>query len=118
KSKLEELKTQVVSLISKATRLENNKNSIQNENNKLRQENITLQCIVEDNKTELERYYNTIQKTYLILQSLVIFDEIETCEGEDFVNENDTNISRAYTHSNNIVFNSFEEALDASGPKI
>ncbi|CAG8668361.1 11306_t:CDS:2 [Racocetra fulgida] len=128
-SKLTELEIQVESLISKATRLENDKILFQTENKELKEELQRISERYEDNKTELEGYYNVIQKTYSILQEVFNSNEIgkiktyirqladlckeikEICEGcEDVVSG--SNIPSAYAHPNNI------DALNASEPKI
>lgn len=75
-SKLKNLETRFESLISKAKRLEKDKNLYQNENSKLTEENLTLQNIVNTYEAELERYSNTIKKTYTILQNFVDSNEI------------------------------------------
>ncbi|CAG8830981.1 35454_t:CDS:2 [Gigaspora margarita] len=117
--KLEKLGTKIDSLNAKAKRLENNKISYQTENKELKEK---LQCITnlyKDNKSVLERYYNVIQRTYSILQEVFnarqlasLCNEIkEVCEGSKV----DSNIPTA-EHSP--VYNSFEDALMESEPKI
>ncbi|CAG8470831.1 352_t:CDS:2 [Dentiscutata heterogama] len=76
-SKLNKLKTQIESLISKINRLENDKNLYQTENNKLKEELQHIASRYDDNKTELERYYNVIQRTNYVLQEVFSSNEIE-----------------------------------------
>ncbi|CAG8596133.1 17240_t:CDS:2, partial [Dentiscutata erythropus] len=103
----------------------NDKNLYQTENNKLKEE---LQCIssrYDDNKTELERYYNIIQRTNYVLQKVFGSNEIDIRQLEDLCNEIgeicDKDFVSCYniqTISNNIVYNSFDDALNASEEKI
>ncbi|CAG8846205.1 29210_t:CDS:2, partial [Gigaspora margarita] len=122
-SKLGELESQLHGL-------ENNKNLSQNENNKLKEENLKLQRIVnmyektlEDDKIKLERYYYTIEKTFSILQNVFVSNEIDTRELTELCNEikeicEEGSIVASASSDNNRVFNSFEDAIMASEPKI
>ncbi|CAG8537426.1 3249_t:CDS:2 [Gigaspora margarita] len=102
-SKLKELESQVATLIFKATRLENNKNLSQNENSRLKEENLTLQLILLKKPFLYCRMY--------IRQLTELCNEIkEICE--------EGNIVASGSNNNNIVFNSFEDAIRASEPKI
>ncbi|CAG8629564.1 1320_t:CDS:2 [Racocetra fulgida] len=131
-TKLNELETQVESLISKATQLENGKILYQTENNELKEELQRIANRYEDNKTKLERYYNVIQKTYSVLQETCAIQNLyynfpdpnslldirqladlckeikEICEGREDV----------VSGPNIPIYNSFEDALNASEPKI
>ncbi|CAG8739181.1 27404_t:CDS:2 [Dentiscutata erythropus] len=86
------------------------------ENSKLTE----LETQIESLISKLERYYNVIQRTYSILQEVFGSNEIadlcneirEICD-EDFVCG--SNIPSA---SDNIVYNSFDDALNASEEKI
>ncbi|CAG8828029.1 22179_t:CDS:2, partial [Racocetra persica] len=101
-------------------RLENDKILYQTENNKLKKELQRIASRYDDNKTELKRYYNIIQRPYSVLQELFNSNKIadlcnkigKICD-EDFVSS--YNIS---TISNNIVYNSFDNTLNASEEKI
>ncbi|CAG8775276.1 15254_t:CDS:2, partial [Dentiscutata erythropus] len=86
------------------------------ENNELKEKLQLFTNSYEDNKTELERYYKVIQKTHSVLEGLVVLRE-ELSEICGAVMSN-FNIPAAYSNQNNIVFNSFDEALSASEPKI
>ncbi|CAG8807523.1 19756_t:CDS:1, partial [Dentiscutata erythropus] len=69
-SKINKLETQIESLISKINRLKNDKNLYQTENNKLKKELQRIASRYDDNKTELESYYNVIQRTNYVLQEV------------------------------------------------
>ncbi|CAG8459302.1 27162_t:CDS:2 [Gigaspora margarita] len=126
-SNLKKLEAQFNSLISKITRLENDINFYQIENNELKEKLRLLTNSYENNKTELERYYKVIQKTHSVLEGVVNSNEIDLLQLVDLRKElseicgavmSDFNIPAAYSNQNNIVFNSFDEALSASEPKI
>ncbi|CAG8482546.1 32327_t:CDS:2, partial [Racocetra persica] len=119
-SKLTELETQVGLLFSKTTRLENNKILFQTEIKKLKEDLQRIAKSYEDDKTKLEKYYSVIRQTHSILQEMFNSNEIdilrlsvlckeikEICEGCEDVNG--LNIP---------IYNSFEEALNASEQKI
>ncbi|RIB19976.1 hypothetical protein C2G38_2035638 [Gigaspora rosea] len=123
-SNLNKLETQIELLISKVIRLENEKNLYQTENNKLKEELQCIASIYDDNKTKLERYYNVIQRTYSVLQEVFSSNEIDIRQLADLCNEigeicdEDFVSGNISTTSNNIVYNSFYDALNASEEKI
>ncbi|CAG8453980.1 16702_t:CDS:2 [Dentiscutata heterogama] len=126
-SKLKELENQIDSLNSKAIRLENDKILYETENNKLKEKLKCITNLYEENKSDLERYYNVIQRTYSILQEAFSSNEIDisqlaglcneikdVCEGSEV----GSNISSAGHSTDNIVYSSFDDALSVFEPKI
>ncbi|CAG8857157.1 3176_t:CDS:1, partial [Gigaspora margarita] len=67
-SKLKELGTQIDSLNAKAKRLENDKILYQTENKELKEKLQRITNLYKDYKSDLEKYYNVVQRTYSILQ--------------------------------------------------
>ncbi|RIB01027.1 hypothetical protein C2G38_2232088 [Gigaspora rosea] len=126
-SKLKELGVQIDSLSAKTKRLENDKILYQTENKELKEKLQRITNLYEDNKSDLERYYKVIQRTYSILQKAFSSNEIDisqlaglcyeirdVCDG----NEVESNITTAENSPEKKVYNSFEEALKESEPKI
>ncbi|KAF0538754.1 hypothetical protein F8M41_007522 [Gigaspora margarita] len=129
-SELKKLENQIDSLKSKEAKrlekLENNKILYETENNKLKEKLNCITNLYEDNKSDLERYYNVIQKTYSILQEVFSSNKIDTLQLAGLCNEIKEVCEESEVESNittehspdGIVFNSFEDALFESEPKI
>ncbi|CAG8550182.1 12566_t:CDS:2 [Dentiscutata heterogama] len=111
-SNLKKLEAQFNSLISKIIRLENDMDFYQIENNELKEKLHLFTNSYEDNKTELESYYKVIQKTYSVLEGIVNSNEIDLLQLVDLSKEL-SEICGAV-----MIFNSFDDALSASEPKI
>ncbi|CAG8854835.1 5018_t:CDS:1, partial [Gigaspora margarita] len=73
---LNKLETQFNSLISKITRLENDKDFYQTENNELKKKLQLFTNRYEDNKAELERYFKVILRTHSVLEEAFNSNEI------------------------------------------
>ncbi|CAG8845697.1 17292_t:CDS:2, partial [Gigaspora margarita] len=83
--------------------------------------------LYEDYKSDLEKYYNVIQRTYSILQEAFSSNKIDTRQLTDLYNEIrkvckgsevDSNIPSAAHSLDDLVYNSFNDALMESEPKI
>ncbi|RIB24464.1 hypothetical protein C2G38_2168602 [Gigaspora rosea] len=129
-SELKKLENQIDSLKSKEAKrlekLENNKILYETENNELKEKLNRITNLYEDNKSDLERYYNVIQRTYSILQEVFSSNKIDTIQLAGLCNEikevcEGSEVESNITTENSpdgIVLNSFEDALLESEPKI
>ncbi|RIB02668.1 hypothetical protein C2G38_2049879 [Gigaspora rosea] len=90
-SELKKLENQIDSLKSKEAKrlekLENNKILYETENNELKDKLKRITNLYEDNKSDLERYYNVIQRTYSILQEVFTSNKIDTLQLAGLCNE-------------------------------
>ncbi|CAG8507521.1 24739_t:CDS:2 [Gigaspora margarita] len=119
--------SEINNAVKKLIKEQNNIDFYQIENNELKEKLQLLTNSYKNNKTELERYYKVIQKTRSVLEGIVNSNKIDLLQLVDLREElseicravmSDFNIPAAYSTQNNIVFNSFDEALSASEPKI
>ncbi|CAG8834083.1 36396_t:CDS:2, partial [Racocetra persica] len=77
-------------------------------NNELKEKLKRITNLYEENKSDLERYYNVIQRTYSILQEAFNIRQLAGLCNE----------IRDVCGGSEVVYNSFDDALSASEPKI